>query len=88
MCHAAARGAPSPVGPNLAGVAGRRSGAAAGFAYSAALKGGKLRWDAATLDRFLAAPARAAPGTGMFAAVPAAAERKAITAYLETLKGS
>jgi cytochrome c len=88
MCHATAPGVKSTMGPNLAGVAGRASGAAKDYAYSKALAGGKIRWDAAALDAFLAAPAKKAPGTKMMIGVPNAADRKAIVAYVGTLKGS
>lgn len=86
MCHMTAPGAAYSPGPHLTGVVGRSSGAAPGFSYSAALAKGKLRWDAATLDAFLKAPAQRAPGTTMPIGVPAAQDRKAIIAYLATLK--
>lgn len=86
-CHAVKPGAKS-MGPNLAGIAGRKSGGVTGYAYSKALAGGKVHWDAASLEAFLAAPTKKAPGTKMMIGVPNAADRKAIVAYLGTLKGS
>src|SRR5689334_438948 len=63
-CHSAARGE-NGAGPSLFGVAGRVSGTLAGFDYSPAMKGAKIRWDAKTLDRYLADPAATVPGTQM-----------------------
>lgn len=84
-CHAIARDQPADIGPNLAGVVGRAA-AGTGYAYSPALKASGLRWDAATLDRYLAGPARLVPGTKMPVAVSDPAQRAAIIAYLATRK--
>jgi len=73
-------------GPNLAGVVGRKAGAAPGFAYTAALKGSGLTWTPANLDRWLAGPQKVVPGTAMTAVVPDPAERRELIAYLTTLK--
>ena len=73
-------------GPGLAGVVGRKAGAAPGFDYTAALKGSGVIWTAASLDRWLAGPQKLVPGTAMTAVVPDAAERRALIAYLATLK--
>lgn len=84
-CHSTAPGAKSAVGPNLAGIAGKKAGQGA-FNYSPALKGSSLTWDKATLDRFLAAPRKVVPGTKMVIAVPNAEQRANIVAHLMTLK--
>ena len=84
MCHAATVGQRSPLGPNLAGVTGRKAGSAEGFAYSPALKGANVTWNRANLDRFLTAPARMVPGTRMAIAIPDPAQRAAILDYLAT----
>ena len=73
-------------GPNLAGVVGRKAGAAPGFAYTAALKGSGLTWTPANLDRWLAGPQKVVPGTAMLAVVPDPTERRQLIAYLATLK--
>ena len=87
-CHVAEAGAPSRAGPNLHGVFGRKAGALDDFAYSDALAGSGLTWDAATLDRYLANPTGTVPGTIMASgAVEDAERRAAIIAYLETLGG-
>jgi cytochrome c len=73
-------------GPNLAGVVGRKAGTAAGFPYTAALKGSGLVWTAANLERFIEAPQKLIPGTAMTVVVPGEAERRDIVAYLAAQK--
>jgi hypothetical protein len=89
LCHASALGAGgqaiSGQGPSLVGVVGRGAASLANFNYSKALRGSGLTWDAATLDRFLAAPSAAVPGTTMPIPVPSAASRADIIAFLSTL---
>ncbi|MBS0661896.1 MAG: PQQ-dependent sugar dehydrogenase [Verrucomicrobia bacterium] len=88
LCHAtgvATDNQPmSGQGPNLAGVVGRKAASGA-FGYTEALAASKLTWDPATLDRFLASPTALVPGTTMGAAVPQAADRADLIAYLSTL---
>lgn len=79
-CHAAAA-APAGIGPNLAGVVGRKAGST-GFAYSPALKASGLTWTKANLDTFLTAPGRLVPGTRMVVAIPDPAQRKAVIDFL------
>ncbi len=50
------------------------------------MKKSAIRWDAASRDKYLAAPAKAVPGTKMMIAVPNAEQRAAIVAYLATQK--
>ena len=57
VCHSIAP-ALGKMGPPLAGVMGRKAGTLPGYAYSSAMKGSKLVWDAATLDTYLKAPAK------------------------------
>lgn len=86
-CHAVAPGAPAKVGPNLSGVVGRKAGAVAGFKYSPALAKAGLGWDEGNLDKWLMAPAKLVPGTIMlFPGLPKPEDRKAVIAYLKTLK--
>ena len=72
-------------GPRHCGLFGRRAGAAPGFEeYSAAMKRSKLVWNESTLDRFLADPLKAVPGTTMtYAGVQDAKERADLIAYLK-----
>ncbi|WP_312162112.1 c-type cytochrome [Phenylobacterium sp.] len=85
VCHSIAP-APGKMGPPLAGVAGRKAGTLPGYAYSAAMKGSKLVWDAAALDTYLKAPAKSVPGTKMLVGAPDAEQRAALVQYLGTLK--
>ena len=85
-CHTVNKGGRNGIGPNLNGVVGRPAASVAGFNYSPALKASKLRWDAKTLDEYLAAPAKKVPGTRMPIATPDAAKRAAIIAYLTSAK--
>lgn len=83
-CHAVKAGAPAKMGPNLAGVIGRKSGSAAGFKYSAAMQKAKLTWNDATMDKWLAKPSAVVPGTSMaFAGLPNPADRANVIAYLK-----
>lgn len=61
-CHALER---DREGPHLAGVYGRRSGTAAGFDYSDALRKAQVVWGDATLDRWLTDPDAFLPGNNM-----------------------
>jgi cytochrome c len=72
-------------GPPLRGVYGRKAGSVAGFAYSEALKGLGIRWDSASLDRWLSDPEAMAPDTDMDFRLGDAAERAAVIAYLRSL---
>lgn len=85
-CHSVQPGTMG-IGPSLHGVTGRKAGALAGFAYSAALKNSGLIWDAATLDKWLEAPMTTVPGSKMsYAGLKDPAKRKAVIEYLATLK--
>lgn len=80
-CHALAY---DRVGPRHCGLFGRLAGSVAGFEYSKAMKNSNLRWDAKTLDRFLASPLDVVPNTTMtYAGVPDAQERADLIAYLQ-----
>jgi cytochrome c len=73
------------IGPGLAGVFGRPAGTAPNFHYSKAMIDYAKRWDDQTLDNYLAAPAKAVPGTTMMIAVLSASDRADIIAYLKTI---
>ena len=81
-CHSVAA---DRVGPRHAGVFGRRAGSVPGFDYSDALRRSGLRWDAATLDRWLADPEALVPGQRMGYQLGDAQQRADIVAYLATL---
>lgn len=83
-CHAVQPGAGAKMGPNLAGVVGRKSGLAPGFKYSAAMQKAKLTWNDATLDKWLTKPSALVPGTSMaFPGLPNPADRANVIAYLK-----
>lgn len=85
-CHVAESGEASMAGPNLYGVVGRPAGSLDDFAYSEALAGSGITWDAAQLDRYIADPTAAVSGTIMsVGAVQDDERRAAIIAYLESL---
>ena len=84
-CHAATAGKVSPLGPNLAGVVGRKAGSLP-YAYSPALKASGLTWTRANLDKFLTGPAKMVPGTKMSIVVTDAGQRQALVKYLSTAR--
>lgn len=80
-CHALAY---DRTGPRHCGLFGRRAGSVPGFAYSEAMKRSNIVWDDSTLDRFLANPMAAVPGTSMgYAGVTDAKERASLIDYLK-----
>lgn len=84
-CHSAVPGQ-NGVGPSLAGLAGRKSGALPGFAFTSALQAAGLTWDEATFGQFLENPAQKVPGTAMAISVASATDRADLFAYFSTLK--
>ena len=70
-------------GPHHCGLIGRPAGTVPGFEYSKAMKRSGIVWNERTLDRFLANPMKALPGTSMgYAGVQDAGERRDLIAYL------
>lgn len=85
-CHSVEAGR-NMIGPSLHGVVGRPAASLPGYAYSPALEGAGLTWDAATLDKWITAPAKLVPGTKMtFAGMADPAKRKALIDWLATQK--
>ncbi len=86
-CHAVQPGAPALVGPDLAGVYGRKAGSLPGYDYSTALKNSGIVWTADRLDAWLTDPSALVPGTKMaFAGLASPVLRADVIAYLQTLK--
>lgn len=80
-CHALAA---DRVGPRHCGLFGRLAGSVPGFDYSAAMKRSDIRWDARTLDRFLARPLAVVPGSTMtYDGIADARDRADLIAYLQ-----
>lgn len=84
-CHSTVAGQAPTVGPNLNGVVGRKAASTA-FNYSAGLKASGLTWDPSTLDKFLTAPSKLAPGTRMLIPTADPKQRADLIAYLGSLK--
>lgn len=85
MCHTTAPGQKAGLGPNLAGLNGRKAASTA-FLYSPALKASGIKWDKTTLDTFLQGPSKMVPGTRMAVSVTNPAERAALINYLVSLR--
>lgn len=87
-CHDISSAASPKIGPNLAGVYERRAGSLAGYSYSPALASASFKWDAPTLDRWLAKPSDVVPGTAMaFGGISSEADRQALISYLRQHDG-
>ncbi len=79
-CHALAY---DRTGPRHCGLIGRKAGTVPGFAYSDAMRRSGIVWNEQTLDRFLANPVAAVPGTSMgYAGIADARERSDLIAFL------
>ena len=72
-------------GPRLRGVYGRNAAGVPDFSYSEALKKANIRWDDASLDRWLTDPDAMVPDTDMAFRMADGEERKAVIAYLKSL---
>lgn len=83
-CHSLEAGQ-NRIAPHLAGIAGRPAGSVEGARYSAGLAQSGIVWDAESLDRYLANPRQAVPGTTMPVTLPNADQRGAVVDYLLTL---
>ena len=86
VCHTVEVGK-NKIGPSLAGVVGRKAGSLEGFKYSEAMKNANVTWSDETLDKYLTDPKAFVPGNRMtFAGVKKAEDRKAVIAYLASIK--
>jgi len=91
-CHALEAGRNTAAGPTLHGIVGRGVAAETGFNYSPALRrlaGREGRWTPELLDRFLAEPETAVPGTEMgFEGLGDPADRHALIEWLRENQAS
>ena len=85
VCHGK-EGVGTAIGPSLGGVYGAKAGAGGSTLTSPAMKAYGMPWTEANLDAYLAGPGKVVPGGKMLIAVPGAADRKNIIAYVATLK--
>lgn len=86
-CHAITASEAPKIGPNLAGVIGRKAGTTQGLMpASEGMKKYGVTWNAKSLDEFLTNPSAKVPGTAMVGILPDAKERADVIAYLATLK--
>ena len=85
-CHSFEKDAPSPIGPNLHNVVGRKIASVEGFNYSPALKAKSGEtWTYEHLDAFIHKPSDFAPGTLMaFPGLPDAQQRANLLLFLRT----
>ena len=82
-CHTMTEG-DNRLGPHLHGVIGRQAGSLPGYAYSAAMTGFGIVWDAANLDRFIENPEAVVPGNNMkpYTGIAAPEERAKLIEFL------
>jgi len=91
VCHGFDKGAPSPIGPNLYGVVGRKIASLEGFNYSPALKAKQSEgdWTFEHLDLWLTNPQAFATGTIMaFPGIPDLHTRADVIDFLRTKSDS
>ena len=81
-CHSIEAGK-NMLGPSLAGIIGRKTGAEAGYNYSPAMKSADIVWNPQTLDQYLNDPAKVVPGNKMpFPGLKTDHDRADVIAYL------
>jgi cytochrome c len=84
-CHTFDKGGANRVGPNLWGTVGGKKAHIQGFNYSQALQGASGNWTYEELNKFLADPKGALPGTRMaFAGVRRTQDRANLIAWFRT----
>lgn len=84
-CHTMKEG-DNRLGPNLAGIIGRKAGSLPDYAYSPSMKQSGITWDASTLHQFIASPDQVVSGNAMkpYGGITGAAQRKLIVDFLRS----
>jgi len=80
VCHSMTS---NRVGPNLAGVYGRKAGTVPDFHYSTAVQSSTIVWDSKTIDQWLTGPQQFIPGQRMNFSISDPQKRADIIAYLK-----
>jgi len=84
VCHSVSKGAVGMMGPNLAGVVGRKSGSLEGFNYSQAMRSKNIDWQAENIEQLITQPQAFVPGTYMpYMGLASADDRQAVVCYLK-----
>ena len=84
VCHAVSKGTTGMMGPNLAGVYGRKSGSLAGFSYSQAMRDKDVTWQADNITQLITQPQAFVPGTYMpYMGLASADDRQAVACFLK-----
>ena len=87
VCHSVTKGVAGMMGPNLAGVVGRKSGSLEGFNYSQAMRSKDIDWQAENIAQLIAQPQAFVPGTYMpYMGLASADDRQAVVCYLKEQK--
>ena len=84
VCHSVTKGMAGMMGPNLAGVVGRKSGSLEGFNYSQAMRNKDINWQAENIAQLIAQPQAFVPGTYMpYMGLASADDRRAVVCFLK-----
>lgn len=84
-CHGSEEGEPSPAGPSLYGITGRRVGSLESYPYTQALASQTVSWSVKQFDEFITSPQGVFPGTGMaYSGLKSSEDRDALIAFLAT----
>ena len=84
VCHSVTKGMTGMMGPNLAGVVGRKSGSQEGFNYSQAMRSKDINWQAENIAQLITQPQAYVPGTYMpYMGMASADDRQAVVCFLK-----
>ncbi|MGO9005450.1 MAG: c-type cytochrome [Beijerinckiaceae bacterium] len=87
ICHQIGPSAKNFVGPELNGLAGRKTGAVEGYNYSDANKNSGITWSEEEFKKYITNPKVVIPGTKMvFAGLPKDSDRDNLWAFISQFK--